>query len=175
MTTNSQGQEKETPLFEGPLLPTRPTDPVVGFCLALLMPGLGHAYLGQRGKAVLFFLVITLLFLASGLMGNFHNYSLLETRLVVEGGTGVYATGLKEFMHCYPVSFVFHLGNGLLTVVASLVTFVLPKEALFGYYYETGVAYASVTGLLNLLLAYDAFELSLLGNRALKKLKQEGK
>jgi TM2 domain-containing membrane protein YozV len=61
---------------QGPTPETQGTpvgNPVLAMVLAWLVPGLGHMYLGRRGRALLFFLLIVVcLWVGTSLQGNLY-------------------------------------------------------------------------------------------------------
>jgi hypothetical protein len=119
--------------------PNSATRPLVAALLAWVVPGLGHLYLGRRGRAIAFCLII-LISLATGLAldGNLYR--------VVPG---------------QPLSFFATLG----TMGMGLPYFV--ARWAFGYTgdlegpgYEYGSAFILTAGLMNLLLILDALDIA---------------
>lgn len=103
--------------------------------LAWMVPGLGHWYLGRRGKAVTFFVGITGLFVAGWALGQWrvvnHEEALPFIGQVLCGTPALVATWVRQRLegsaNPVPVGF------------------------------ESGFVYTLVAGLLNLLVMLDAY------------------
>jgi hypothetical protein len=123
--------------------PSTATDsrrPLVAAAIACIFPGLGHLYLGRRKTAVLFALIVTAGF-ALGLS--------FEGRLyTVESGQPL--TILATFAV---------YGTGLLNIAARMFSS-NPGGNLLAPTYEYGCAYLLTAGLMNLLLALDAWDIA---------------
>ncbi len=123
--------------------------PLAGF-LAWLVPGLGHLYLGQRGRAVIFLVTITVTF-----------------------WTGVAIGGVRNTVdpHERKLWFVAQLGTGGNALSAWAFHKAVDRgDPPSGPYLssEVGVHYTGVAGLLNLLVILDAIgraELSSIGRK----------
>jgi hypothetical protein len=104
-----------------------------------LVPGGGHLLVGRRTQGIVFFLTITITFLAGMYLCSFRNVS--PTR------------------HEY--YFLAHILNGGETIVASVATSGLVEDQVprhFGIASgEIGTLYSAVAGLLNVIVAMDAF------------------
>lgn len=112
---------------------------VLAALLAWLIPGAGHFYLGRRGRAVLFLLLIV-------------------TSLVV----GVVLEGkLWRIIPGQPLSLLGTLGCAGLGVPYFVLRFVLGYEgSLIAQGYEYGAAFIVTGGLMNLLLVLDAWDIA---------------
>lgn len=121
-------------------VPARERSPYLAMVLAWLVPGLGHFYLGRRRTAAAFALIVTLAFVA-GLSFQGRLYS-------VE--TGQPLTILATFAV---------YGAGLLNIAARLVSD-NPGGAILATTYEYGCAYLLTSGLMNLLLVLDAWDIA---------------
>ncbi len=108
--------------------------------LAWLVPGLGHFYLGRRKTAAAFALIVTLAFVA-GLSFQGRLYT-------VEAGQPL--TILATFAV---------YGAGLLNLAARLFSD-NPGGAILATTYEYGCAYLLTSGLMNLLLVLDAWDIA---------------
>jgi len=121
-------------------VPARERSPYLAMALAWLVPGLGHFYLGRRKTAAAFALIVTLAFVA-GLSFQGRLYS-------VEAGQPL--TILATFAV---------YGAGLLNLAARLFS-ENPGGAILATTYEYGCAYLLTSGLMNLLLVLDAWDLA---------------
>lgn len=113
---------------------------IVAMVLAYLVPGAGHFYLGYRGRAVVFFLIIVSLFLI-GLSIDGNLYTLAESGralLRVLASFGSMGVGILYFL-------VRALGkHGEVTSIT----------------YEYGTTFTLTAGLMNLLLVLDCFDIA---------------
>jgi len=116
----------------------------LGIFLTWLVPGAGHWLLGRRGKAVLFFSGITLLFVMGLLLGEFRNFN------------------LEHFW----LHFLAQVWYGGLSVPLVLTMSNLPletaheaREIAIGFSgLDVGVLYTAVAGLLNVCVMVDVYE-----------------
>jgi hypothetical protein len=132
--------------------------------LAWLVPGLGHLYQGRRGKAALYFLCITGLFVAGMVMGE---WKIVFWRWVHPLS--------EDFRIWYPAQFWAGLLAFPALVQATLAHYnmgpwfggYLAEPALnvinglhntAGRYVDVGIVYTCIAGLLNVLAIYDAYE-----------------
>ena len=120
--------------------PARERSPYLAMALAWLVPGLGHFYLGRRRTAAAFAVIVTLAF-AAGLSFQGRLYS-------VEAGQPL--TILATFAV---------YGAGLLNIAARLFSD-NPGGAILATTYEYGCAYLLTSGLMNLLLVLDAWDIA---------------
>ncbi len=120
----------------------RRKDPVVAGILAWLVPGLGHWYIGQRGKAVLFALLLISTFLAGLSLGHFRNVYFDLKRLPTYG----------------------QLGGGILALTP--MALVSPASAPTGPSdnliptFDVGTYYTCVAALLNWLVMFNAITMA---------------
>ncbi len=128
----AEGQESE-PVYEPQ------GNAVVAAILAWLIPGAGHFYLGRRGRAVLFLILIV-------------------TAVVV----GVLLEGkLWRIVGGQPLSILGTLGCAGLGIPYFVLRFVLGYEGnLVAQGYEYGAAFIVTGGLMNLLLVLDAWDIA---------------
>ncbi len=113
--------------------------PVAAMALAIAVPGLGHMLLGKRQKALVFLLTIPAMFMMglalSGRMFPFDfNQPLTGLAAVAARGVGLLAVAAGWLGY----------GEGVVTAAA----------------YEYGNAFLIVSGLLNMLVALDAFDVA---------------
>jgi len=112
--------------------------PVAALVLAWIFPGAGHAYAGQRGKAVLFAVLITGLLVAGFAMGRGTNLLPNEWWFAPQlgaGGPAALLTPLSQYL-----------------AVRRPVDWASPVR-------EIGTLYTAIAGLLNLLVMMDAYVL----------------
>jgi TM2 domain-containing membrane protein YozV len=113
---------------------------ITAMVLAYLVPGAGHFYLGKRGRAVAFFVIVCLIF-AIGLAIDGDLYTVFHT-----GGS------LLRFL------------AGLGSMGAGILYFVAVAMGAHGdvtsITYEHGTAFTITAGLMNLLLMLDAFDIA---------------
>ena len=122
-----------------PATPTR-GNLFVALLLAWLFPGLGHAYLGKRGAAILYALIVSAAFLLGlGYHGKLyvrepdHPLTILAT------------------FACY--------GAGLLNIGSRLLLDT-PSGDILSPTFEYGCAFLLTAGMMNLLLVLDAYDIS---------------
>jgi len=112
--------------------------PVAALVLGWILPGAGHAYAGQRGKAVLFGVLITGLLVAGFAMGRGTNLLPNEWWFAPQlgaGGPAALLTPLSQYL-----------------AIRQPVDWASPVR-------EIGTLYTAVAGLLNLLVMMDAYVL----------------
>ncbi len=114
-------------------------NPYAIFILAWLVPGLGHLLQKKNLKAVVFFCGIVSL-LAMGLLmkGRFYDTSVLHPLLLL--------------------GFLGDLGNGLFYLIIRLAHLAAGDIKAVTYHY--GTAYMAAAGLLNYLVALNAFDIA---------------
>ena len=120
--------------------PESASAPWIAVALAWVFPGLGHYYLGRRGRALLYAALVTLMFLF-GLSFQGRLYSPEE---------GAPLTLLATFA-------VF--GSGLLNIAGRLLV-ENPRGAILAVTYEYGCAFLLTAGLMNLLLVLDVYDIA---------------
>jgi TM2 domain-containing membrane protein YozV len=116
------------------------TRTVVSMILAWIVPGAGHFYLGRRGRAVAFFVIVTFMFLI-GLSLDGGLYTILAS-----GGSW-----LKM------LATVASMGSGLLYFIARQVG--VPGDIVSATF-EYGSAFTLTSGLMNLLLVLDCHDIA---------------
>jgi len=112
--------------------------PVAALVLGWILPGAGHAYAGQRGKAVLFAVLVTGLLVAGFAMGRGTNLLPNEWWFAPQlgaGGPAALLTPLSQYL-----------------ALRRAVDWASPVR-------EIGTLYTAVAGLLNLLVMMDAYVL----------------
>ena len=110
--------------------------------LGWLFPGLGHAYLGRRGKAAFFAAVICALYFAGMALSGWHSVSWSRAPLWFVG----------EAFALVP------------TILGSIVGSIVPWTHVTTHH-QAGLLYTTVAGLLNIVVAFDAFGIALAGRR----------
>lgn len=114
-------------------------NPVLAMVLAWLVPGLGHFYLGRRGRAVLFFLLaVVCLWVGTLLQGNLYR-PLPAQPLTLLATLGAMGMGVPYFLLRYGMGYA---GD------------------IVGAGYEYGTAFLLTAGLMNWLLMLDAWDIS---------------
>jgi hypothetical protein len=116
----------------------RHRSPVAALVLGWIFPGAGHAYAGERGKAVLFAVLITGLLVAGFAMGRGTNLLPNEWWFAPQlgaGGPAALLTPLSQYL-----------------AIRWSVDWASPVR-------EIGTLYTAVAGLLNLLVMMDAYVL----------------
>lgn len=113
--------------------------PILAGVLAWVVPGLGHLYLGRRGRAAIFFSVIgCAIVLGCVLHGNLY-HPVAGQPLTTVATLGAMGMGLPYFV----LRFVAHYA-GVITDIG----------------YEYGTAFLLTAGLMNLLLVLDAWDIA---------------
>ena len=113
--------------------------PRKSWCLAVVLawaiPGLGHWYLGRRGKAIVFFVLVTGLFVAGWALGQYRVVDIDDKWMFAGQAPG-----------------------GLVTVATHLIGGAVggPVDRV-AQSYRSGGVYTLVAGLLNLLVMLDAY------------------
>lgn len=112
---------------------------VVAPLLALILPGLGHFYLGRRARAVLFCVLVTITLITGYLLqGNL--YSPVAGRpLTFLATLGAMGMGTPYFLLRFGLGYAGEVGSA-------------------GY--EYGTAFLLSAGLMNLLLVLDAWDIA---------------
>ena len=108
---------------------------LVGVLLSWALPGAGHAYLGRRGKGLLYFGLITFTFLFGMWLGDF--------RAVSADNFRIYLLAQSFFLG----------GTGPALLLCSGLELDHPMPFL-----EAGVLFTSVAGLLNVCVMVDVYE-----------------
>ncbi|MFW6132144.1 MAG: DUF6677 family protein [Candidatus Aminicenantaceae bacterium] len=112
---------------------------ITSLILGLLVPGLGHVYLKKHIKGVIFFSCI----LGMTLLGLFM-------------GGKIYSFQTKNPLTI--LAFFSDIGNGLLYIISRFTSIGIGE--LHKTTYEFGTTYIAGAGLLNYLVALDAFDIA---------------
>lgn len=110
-------------------------DPFLAISLGWMIPGAGHVLAGQVKKGVFFFLLLTSTFLAGLFLANFRTVRASDN----------------------PFYFVGQIGSGLNLLLTTLCSGPNPRGWLSQVYFEPGLLYMSVSGLLNILVMLAIF------------------
>ena len=113
---------------------------VASMFLAWVIPGAGHLFLGRRGRALTFFLVVTALFLLG---------------IAIDGGLYTFATSRGSWLKLLASSA--SMGSGLLYFVANRLG--VPGDVVSATF-EYGSTFTLTAGLMNLLLVLDCYDIS---------------
>lgn len=114
------------------------TKTVFACCLAWLVPGGGHLYLGKWGRAAIFFVGVLTLFLAG---------------LQLDGRLFGLEPGFFGFLR-----FFADAATGVLYVLGKMLGWGIGEIRSMGYEYGNTFLYTS--GLVNMLLVLDAFDIA---------------
>ena len=113
---------------------------VTAIILAYLVPGAGHLYLGRRGRAIAFFLIVVIMFLIGiSIDGELYTFARAQGSAL----RGLAALGTA--------------GAGVLYFVALMMGV---HGDITSITYEHGTAFAITAGLMNLLLMLDAYDIA---------------
>jgi hypothetical protein len=110
---------------------------IAAMVLALVVPGAGHLYLGRRGRAIGYFVIIVTLFLI-GLAVDGHLYTPEGGLLNLLAAVGSVGVGLPYFI-------ARHFG---------------PFGDIRSITYEYGSTFTLTAGLMNLLLVADVYDVA---------------
>jgi len=140
-------------------------NPYLAAFLAWLMPGLGHAYQGRRGKGLLYFLCIFLLYAVGLYLG--------DGKIVYWRWVNPLRNG-EDFRLAYLSQFWVGLGAFPALIQSTLAYYgkppilggflaeppmhVINELHRLGKFLDVGTVYTEIAGLLNILAIYDAFE-----------------
>lgn len=114
----------------------------IAMVLAYLIPGAGHFYLGYRGRAVAFFLIVVLLFgIGLGIDGAL--YTVMDS---LNGGA------LLRLLASFG-----SIGSGLMYFIAAAMG---PHGDVRSITFEYGTTFTLTAGLMNLLLVLDCFDIA---------------
>lgn len=116
----------------------------VGAILAWLVPGAGHIWQGRLTRGLILGSVIWIMFFAGALLGG-HLYSILDAS----------SAGMLSYVFGFC-----NLGAGLLYVLARSAEIAVKEQANLSTA-EYGNVFLMVAGLLNYLLALDAFDIGI--------------
>lgn len=113
--------------------------PLLASALAWLIPGAGHLLLGRRQKGLIFLIAISAMFaIGLALEGRIFPFEFSQP-LVALAAVAARGVGLPAFVAGW-----FDLGRGVVTAAS----------------YEYGNAFLIVSGLLNMLVVLDAFDVA---------------
>ncbi len=110
--------------------PRKGVDPLIALVLGWVVPGAGHIVIGQVRKGIFFFAILLVTFVAGLLLADFRTVRASDN----------------------PFYFVGQVGSGLNLLLTSLCTNLHPRGWLSQVYFEPGLLYMSVSGLLNILV-----------------------
>ena len=108
--------------------------------LAWVIPGAGHLFLGRRGRALIFFAVVVLMFLIG---------------VSIDGGLHTFATSRESWLKL--LATLASMGSGLLYFVARRIG--VPGDVVSATY-EYGSTFTVTAGLMNLLLVLDCYDIA---------------
>ena len=116
-----------------------PVPPLAAAAVAWLVPGAGHLLLGRRQKGVTFLVALAAMFaIGLGLSGRLFPFEVSQP-LVALAAMAARGIGAPAFLAGW-----FDLGEGVVTAAS----------------YEYGNTFLIVSGLLNMLVALDAFDVA---------------
>lgn len=108
--------------------------------LAWAVPGAGHLYLGRRGRALIFFLIVTLMFVIG---------------VAIDGSLYTFATSRGSWLKM--LASVASMGSGLLYFIAKRIG--VPGDVVSATF-EYGSTFTLTAGLMNLLLVLDCHDIA---------------
>ena len=108
--------------------------------LAFAVPGAGHFFLGRRGRALAFFLIVAVMFLIG---------------ISIEGG--LYSLGESRGQPLQQLASIASMGSGALYWLGNAVG---PRANIRVATYEYGRTFTLTAGLMNLLLVLDCFDIA---------------
>ncbi len=115
--------------------PNAPGDPLLAMILGWCIPGAGHWIIGSRGKAVFFFIMIMTTFAVGVWLADFRNVKYDD----------------NEFY------WVGQLGCGAILLIANVFVGYPPHGKMPIEWYEIGLLYICVAGMLNVVLLLNLF------------------
>jgi hypothetical protein len=115
--------------------------PPLAMLLAFLIPGAGHLYLGRRGRAAAFFVIVASLFV----MG-----------LTIDGGLYTFAESGDSILSI--LASLGSMGAGLLYFIGKSTS--LSAGQLTSITFEYGHTFTLTAGLMNLLLILDSYDIA---------------
>ncbi len=114
---------------------------IVAMLLAFVVPGAGHYYLGQRGKAAAFFVIILFMFVI-GLAVDGDLYTIAESRRSMLRLLATYGS----------------MGSGALYFIGKATG---PHGSITSATFEYGRTFTLTAGLMNLLLVLDCYDIAI--------------
>jgi hypothetical protein len=113
---------------------------IAAVVLAYLVPGAGHLYLGRRGRAIAFFVIVVLMFVVG---------------LAIDGDVYVLTRSGGALLRV--LASLGSLGAGAIYWIAAVMG---AHGDVTSITYEHGTAFTITAGLMNLLLVLDAFDIA---------------
>ncbi len=114
----------------------------IAMALAYLVPGAGHFYLGHRSRAIVFFVIVVLMF-SIGIAIDGSLYTLMDSLR-----SGALLKLLASFGS---------IGSGLMYFIASAMG---PHGDVRSFTFEYGTTFTLTAGLMNLLLVLDCLDIA---------------
>jgi hypothetical protein len=116
------------------------TRTAVAMLLAWAVPGAGHLFLGRRGRALAFFLIVVIMFAVG---------------LSIDGSLYTFATSRGSWLKL--LASVASMGSGLLYFAARRLE--IPGDVVSATF-EYGSTFTLTAGLMNLLLVLDCYDIA---------------
>lgn len=113
---------------------------ITAMVLAYLVPGAGHLYLGRRGRAIAFFVIVMLMFVIG---------------LAIDGDLYTLSRSAGQLLRI--LASLGSMGSGAIYFIA---TGMGVHGDMTSITYEHGTAFTITAGLMNLLLVLDAFDIA---------------
>src|SRR5262245_11702508 len=131
---------KPVPRVEPPPAPIAPgsPSPMMAWLAAWIVPGAGHALVGQTQKAVILFVVLGMFVMGLTFEGRLFPFQISD-KLLLLAALSEWAVGLPRLLGAFVGA-----GNGHVTSVT----------------YEYGNTFLIVAGLLNLIVAFNAYDVA---------------
>lgn len=141
--------------------PQPPQNYMVAALLAWLVPGLGHLYLGRKFKGIMFTVLINGLFLSGWVMSQGEAMSLHKEdghryAFIAEVGAGGPTLLSLAYTHAPEIGSGFDEEKSLNYAAEREERSRTPEYYTRLPWYETGLLYCMVAGLLNFLVVYEA-------------------
>lgn len=139
----------------------QPHNLMVAALLAWLVPGLGHLYLGRKFKGIMFTVLINGLFLSGWVMSQGEAMSLHKEdghryAFIAEVGAGGPTLLSLAYTHAQEIGAGFDEDKSLAFAAEREERSRTPEYYTRLPWYETGLLYCMVAGLLNFLVVYEA-------------------
>ncbi|MDF1665187.1 MAG: hypothetical protein P1V97_25720 [Planctomycetota bacterium] len=139
----------------------QPQNYMVAALLAWLVPGLGHLYLGRKFKGIMFTVLINGLFLSGWVMSHGEAMSLHKEdghryAFIAEVGAGGPTLLSLAYTHAPEIGSGFDKDKALDYAAERETRSRTPEYYTRLPWYETGLLYCMVAGLLNFLVVYEA-------------------
>lgn len=114
---------------------------LLSMVMAYLVPGAGHFYLGHRSRAIVFFLIVVLMFTIG---------------ITIDGTLYTVADSLRSGALLKLLASFGSVGSGLMYFIASAMG---PHGDPRSFTFEYGTTFTLTAGLMNLLLVLDCFDI----------------